>query len=611
MKRWLAALILCILILNLYTPGVSVVLGQKSTGNLLVAMGSGYLDIYSGFSAAAIENAKAGQVRVLVLPFAIASNPQAISQEERDHLLEVAGELAYEIQEDCSHRAPAGITCQSSLAPIFVRTDAVMPAMLDYFDAGLSAVFILDGSPTKAMQVIGQTPVEFALQSLYQQNVVIGGTGGGAAVLSQAMLGGANPGSPASSALNEGALDIWNTPEKHGIELGFQNAILAPKFFETGQVGWLLSAIAQPEAPHLGIGVDGATGARIRDSLYLESIFGRYTVTVLDAETYQSAEGARYQACTPPGECQPVLSLRNVLVQVLAPGDFTYNLVHRQHSLAAPLPTLQRSFADLALPPGAGPLILSGDLSNGLANSPILARFIELSGGENARLLVIAAGFPSDASTTRAANQFAAALPVTAKTLVIRKNSTQPVSLRSSYSGIIFVARDAARLKPELLGELKETWLAGTPLLLDNAAASLAGANYLPYGITPREGRDVETSHSKTVFAGTGKVPARLRAGCGGLRAADHERQPLGPALLAGLLSPRAAGFWAEPQYRPRDHSRWPAGDRHRACDQPRPGHRRPGCREEPRLRDRQRPARRVCPRRAGRTSLRQRLDCG
>ena len=69
----------------------------------------------------------------------------------------------------------------------------------------------------------------------------------------------------------------------------------------------------------------------------------------------QGSGSHKYRAIGRP----PVLSLRNVLVHLLAPGGSGYDLATRSHSLAAPAARLERSFAALRTPAGAGRLSYS------------------------------------------------------------------------------------------------------------------------------------------------------------------------------------------------------------------------------------------------------------
>ncbi len=129
-----------------------------------------------------------------------------------------------------------------------------------------------------------------------------------------------------SNAMNFGAVDLWHSAEQHGFFFGFQDAIIDRYFLQQGNIGRLLNAIHLPDVPHLGIGIDTGTSTLAPDGARLEDISGRSLVMVLDAETFASANKASYRGCgekTPAVlPCTPLLSLRNVLIQTLAPRRF-------------------------------------------------------------------------------------------------------------------------------------------------------------------------------------------------------------------------------------------------------------------------------------------------
>src|SRR5512135_2294925 len=100
---------------------------QKQPIAHLVPIGGGYADIYAGFSQAAVANAKNNQVKILVLPFASATDPVSITAEERATQLKTAGERRFQIEEACKRAAPQDVTCQATLAPILTRSDAEDP----------------------------------------------------------------------------------------------------------------------------------------------------------------------------------------------------------------------------------------------------------------------------------------------------------------------------------------------------------------------------------------------------------------------------------------------------------------------------------------------------
>ena len=466
---------------------------------ILMPMGGNYSEIYAGFSETVAARAKENKVQILVLPIAYASNPETITEVERENYLVASEERRSQIEEACKRAALPGIICLATLAPIFVRSDAVQAQVTDYFPKNLTAVFILGGDQTIARQVIADTLLEEELTEAYQNGTIIAGTSAGGAVQSKTMLGGYNPNYSASNSLDFGAVDIWNTPSRQGLPFGIQRAILDQHFFQRGRMGRLLNAITLPGVPHIGIGIDASTGAHIVDGVRVENVFGLYTVAILDAETYHAANAIQYHGKT------NTISLRNVLVHLLSAGDSAYDLTTRQHALGAPEPVLERDFQCLKLPTGAGSLILGGKLEDDLGDAPVLTQFVNLAGGEKANILIIAAGYPSEQAAESSAQKYRKALGIPAQLLVIPQDTSEqpapPEDLPENITGIILVGQDQSKIQIESLPDIKQAWLSGIPLLADNAAAAVIGMFYSAHGPTPSDGVEAELSTQQSFIA--------------------------------------------------------------------------------------------------------------
>ncbi len=469
----------------------------QTTPGLLIPIGGGYADIYAGFSQAAVANARNGQVNILVLAPTYSTHPNQITEAERQTNIKDAEERRFQIEEACKRAAPPQLTCKAILAPIFTRSDALDPAHLSLFADDLAAVFFLGGDQTVAMQVLANTPAEARLTELHRAGTIIAGTSAGGGLQSRAMLAGYNENYARETSLFFGASDVWNTDEKRGLPSGLQTAILDQHFYQRARFGRLLNAILQPGVPHVGVGVDAYTGV-IADNEVLRGVFGLYTVTVLDAQTYHAADSVHY---VPIAEDRPpLLSARNILTNLLSPGDSAYDLKTRAgqvSNLSYPAPQrLERSFESLTLPPGAGALVLSGDISSTLENNPILKRFIELAGGEKANLLVIADGGASDSANERTAQRYADALTQLGATAAVGKAALPT----ESVTGFVFVGRDASKMTPPEW--LRKPWLAGKPILADNAAATLLGAWYAAHPPSPAEGEEAEAATQQSFWQG-------------------------------------------------------------------------------------------------------------
>ncbi len=456
---------------------------QGPSGHL-VPIGDGYSEVYAGFVKAAIANAKNNRVRIVVLPIGSASNSTFITEAERADRLKAADARRSEIETACQRDVPLDVTCQAILAPIFTRSDAVDSAMLQFFTPDVSAFFILGGDPMLAMQVVADTPLEDALTRAYQNGVVVGGTGAGGGILSVAMVAGYNPNFDTDHSLDFGAVNVWNTKQTRGLPFSINTAIVDTNFDQANRLGRLLNAIALPDVPHIGLGLDVNTGVNVYDGTRLQDVFGQSTVTILDAETFHAADAVRYRGAN------HTLSLHNVLVHTLAPGNFAYDLATRAITIENKAlnlePKIDRAFDTLTLPKNAGPLIIAGDLSQSLDHNPIIARFVEYAGSQQAKILIVVSGYSSDATAQTAAAEYAAALGVPAVTLAIpTREAGLHLPQPPDYTGILLIGRDQATFKTAQLDRwLKADWLSGKPILADDAAAAVLGTFYAAHGLT-------------------------------------------------------------------------------------------------------------------------------
>lgn len=460
---------------------------------LLVPVGGGYSDVYPGIAAAFLERADQGHVQIVVLPSSYSSNAREITPGERETNMRDAERRRFEVEEACGRAAPARVTCTAVIAPVFVRADAEDPKVAALFDDA-TAVFILGGDQGVAMEVLSGTAVERALGDLYRRGGVIAGTSAGGAVQSRAMIADYARNFAAANSLTAGSAELWNDDERRGLEFGVQDAVLDQHFFQRGRLGRLLATIIRPDAPHVGVGVDAYTGLRIEAGRTLTDVFGLYTVAVLDADTFAAAGAARQV-----GE-RGMLSVRNVLVHLLAPGGSGYDLATRSHTLAPPPEELERTFSGLVLPPGAGALLLGGNLAP--EPGPVWERFRELTAERIGPLLVVAAGFPNDRPAQRAAEKVAKLLGGTANVKVVSAKKEEPLVLDDKYAGIVVIGRDQSLIAPERLAALRAAWLAGTPLLLDNGAAAAAGVVFSAHEPTPEDGEEAELAAQRSFLRG-------------------------------------------------------------------------------------------------------------
>ncbi|NWF70705.1 MAG: Type 1 glutamine amidotransferase-like domain-containing protein [Chloroflexi bacterium] len=442
---------------------------------LFIPMGAGYRDTIHGFLQGVLQKDRDRHIKILLLAMTYSTNADSISAEERAQNLLDAEKRRQKVEEECAAIVP-GNYYEVTVAPIFTRADALDPDHLHYFTADLSAIFFLGGDQTVAMQVIANTPIERALADAYARGVPICGTSAGSSLLCRVMMGGYNDPYNRDSALVPQAVSVWNTAEQRGLDFGIPNAILDQHFFQRSRMARLLNAIIRPDVPHVGIGLDAYTGLFVRDGALLDNVFGLYTVTVLDGETFNSMHSAGFRGTG------GTLSVRNVLVHLLAPGKFSYDLRQRRHSLAAAPRRLKRAFPALTLPREAGILILGGNLRD--PHSPhtyaILRRFLREAGQH---VLIVAAGFESEEAARLPVDPFVDFF--NSQKLTVRVFGDETQLPETDYDSIIFIGANQALLHPEVFATIKQKWQRGMPLLADNAAAALLGSYYAAHGPTP------------------------------------------------------------------------------------------------------------------------------
>jgi cyanophycinase len=464
----------------------SLALAQNDT--LLMPIGGGYADTFPSLIKAAAGRARGSSVSIVVVPVTYSSNASSITEAERKLNLSDAEKRRAQLEAACNQGVPAGKRCNVTLAPVFTRADAEDPKNVALINPDVAAVFFLGGDQTVAINALVDTPLEQALADAYQRGVLIAGTSAGLSVQSHDMIAGYQAKGGPANGLNKDTLDLWDNANRRGLDFGITNAIMEQHFWERGRLPRLLNALAQPGVPAVGIGVDTYTGALISDGSCLEGISGLYTVAVLDAEAFGAAKKASYR--------QDILSIHNVLFHLLAPGDFSFDINTRMTSLAAPPRTLRRDFDMLKLPDGVGPLLLAGNLlraANGQtpaavpADSPVLKRFVELAGGKDATIYILAAGYASDDEARAAADLYAKALGTPTQTIIVKADTTAPLLTdATSYGGLLVIAPDQSAINPDWLAPVSSAWRSGKPLLLDNAAAALAGAFYSAQKPTPK-----------------------------------------------------------------------------------------------------------------------------
>jgi len=495
-------LISLFLLLSILIAIPSLAAAQTQPG-LLLPIGAGYTDTYDELGQYAVENAKGDVVHILVLASPYSTNSEHIGEGERAQNLKDAEERRIQTEGACQRSLPEGssLTCKVDLLPIFTQEDSKNPETLAYFTDDVAMIFILGGDQETGIGAIINTPVEERINELHANGTIIAGTSAGAAMQSVVMIADLSNGYGVDDGLFAGAVKIWNSDDKRGFTFGIQNAVVDQHFFQRARIGRLLNAIAQPDIPNVGVGVDAYTGI-VSNNEVLSDVFGLYDVAILDAETYHAADGVKYVTIDP--NRPPIMSFRNVVYHLLAPGDVTYDLNTLTSSLANPAPTLERSFETLTLPDGAGPLLLSGDLIDGLEDSTVLNEFKAIAGDN---IFIVATGYPSGRSAETAIKKYTAALGMDVKSVFVED---QPIEIPEGTSGILVIGKDQSKVKAEALAALKDFWLAGGAVMADNAAMPVFGAFYAPHEPTPDDAEREELAIQKSFWQGRTKIAEGL-----------------------------------------------------------------------------------------------------
>lgn len=497
----LRLLTILVLLGTFLTPPQTI--SAQSKPGLLLPIGAGYTDVYNGLGQHAVANARGDVVHILILASPYSTNAGHILEGEFNQNMKDAEERRIQTEGACQRNLPKNstLTCKVELLPIFSQEDANKPENLAYFTDNVAMIFILGGDQETGMGAIINTPVENRINELHDMGTIIAGTSAGAAMQSKNMIASLQVSYGTADGLFAGAVKLWNTQGKRGFSFGIQNAVVDQHFMQRARMGRLLNVISQPGLPHVGVGVDAYTGI-VSDSEVLRDVFGLYTTTVLDAETYHSADAAKYVKFD--DQHPPIISLRNVILHLLSPGDVTYDLNTRTSSLGTPPTKVERKFETLSIPHGAGTLFLGGNMIDSLENNPALMNFKEVA-GEN--ILIVASGYTSSRSAETAIKKYTTALGGTPQSIVAGK---EPITIPKGITGILIIGKDQSKANPAALAPLKDIWLSGIPIMADNAAMPLLGSFYSNHEPTPSDAELEELATQKSFWQGRTKIEPGL-----------------------------------------------------------------------------------------------------
>ena len=480
MKRyWLKLCLIFLIITSLHFQSVQAAVSPLHT---YVPIGSGYAsDTLQLFARAAVQRDGNGIVDILIVPITFATNPFNITNGERQQNLTLADNRRGLVESACNAVKLPNQTCRVVLAPVLVRSDAYLQSNLDLFVANMDGMYILGGDQTIAMQVVANTPFEERMANAFNAGAVVSGNSAGAAVESLNMIGGYTGSNGPENGFQQGSVDLWlsggSDPNRRGLSFGMTSAVLDQHEYQRGRIARLINTSFTTGL--LGIGADADTGTVISNEDTLTDVTGATSAIVIDLQTY----GASGHFAGPTNS----LAIHDVTTHLIPPGGFGYDLTKRRplvNGQPIPAPTITgRSFDALHLPAGHGPLILAGDLSGDRAGS-VMQRFVTLSGGSSARLVVLALGYSKNTTAQADAKAYASALqsgvtnPVQWFAVDSKVNQATVQNAIANATGVLVTAPDQSRVMNAISGissALRNAWAGGKVILADNAAAAALG----------------------------------------------------------------------------------------------------------------------------------------
>jgi cyanophycinase len=511
-RHWLKLYLIFLTVMSLHFQSVQAAVNPLHT---YVPIGSGYSSYtLQLFARAATQRDGNGIVDILVIPITFATDPFNITNGERQQNLTLAENRRSQVESACNAVKLNYQTCRVVLAPVLVRSDAYLQSNLDLFPAELDGMYILGGDQAIAMQVVANTPFEERMASAFEAGAVISGNSAGAAVESLNMIGGYTGSNGPENGFQQGSVDLWlpdgADPNRRGLSFGITSAVLDQHEFQRGRIARLINTSFTTGL--LGIGADADTGMVITNEETLTDVTGATAAIVIDLQTYTAT--GRFAGPTNS------LAIHGVTTHIIPPGGFGYDLAKRRpivngHGLPAPAIT-GRSFDALHLPAGHGPLILAGDLSGDRAGSAS-QRFVSLSGGSSARLVVLAFGYAKNTTAQADAKAWTAALQsqVTSPVqwfVVDSKNQSAVQTAIANATGILITAPDQSRVlnavnsAPNVISAIRGAWAGGKTLLADNAAAA-ALAQVISTDPTPTSSSLESDSMEDFLFSGVSIQP--------------------------------------------------------------------------------------------------------
>lgn len=464
-NRWLSTLVAIGAAALVALPAAAQDEVQEGT---LIPIGGGYTTLADFVNAALPywQTLESDRFYILMMPMSFTYDVETLTTTDLLDNTFFADRRRWQLEEACRtvlvDSAIEEVSCRVVVPPVYNIEAANDELVADYFADDLAAVYFLGGDQTLAMQITADSALESLLTEAFERGVPMGGNSAGAAMLSRSMIAGYAEDFGDATALFDGAVLLWNADESYerGLPFGIRSALVEQHLWEYGRTPRIMNYLAVPGSPQLVLGVDGYTGAVVQDETTFGSVFGDYSAAVFDGITLGASDGATFSA-------DGILSIHNVLVHVLAPGDFRYDIPTLTPSWAPLLTEVERDFSAISVPESAGTLQLGG------SDAPALSDMVA-----DARVLIIVTGYTEDALAEAAAayenRGLVIALPAGDE---ISKWLPTDTALED-FQFITVVGGDQSLIDPAQLEPVAEAWRNGANLSLVGAAAAIAGPTY-------------------------------------------------------------------------------------------------------------------------------------
>jgi cyanophycinase len=488
------------------------------THHTLDPIGGGYTsDSLQGYARVVMEHATGPTVDILVVPAAYGTEP-SLGQN-----LHLATQRTDQVESACEAvlpEFPQFTGCTATLLVVFQRSDAYDDQNAAAFeDPAVDGGFFLGGDQDLFMETVAETPLEQAMADAYGRGVTFGGTSAGAAVESESMIWGFTESGSQENELQQPSVLVWwadDTNGERGLEFGSQRAIYDQHFYQMGRFGRLLNVIAQSDdhfggASRLGVGFDYGTGAPVEDDANLSGLFGASSAAVVDDET---AGGTHTWEA--PGE---TLSSHDTLTHIIPSGDFSYDLASRTpYANGAPLPFVSPGPWPTGLldQPGAGPLILGGDVSNDF-EGPVMTDFVQRAQASGRSTLVLVfAGYGSTGASNHDVQAYRKGVATAGWTGKVRSlvygQDSLDQSLIDRAAGVLFVGGDQSQLAQPVADQSFASFVAAAvqraPVVMTDHAMTAAMGD--AYSALPDPGKTLESQGIDDFQAGGVPVEAGL-----------------------------------------------------------------------------------------------------